>query len=70
MFKSNKKLALVDYQDSYYYLQKRKKQRRKWYKLIALGLLLSLLIIVIVPLARANTVNNAQENQTETASNG
>ncbi|WP_077286874.1 marine proteobacterial sortase target protein [Cognaticolwellia aestuarii] len=70
MFKSNKKLALVDYQDSYYYLQKRKKQRRKWYKLIALGLLLSLLIVVIAPLARANTVNNAQENQTETASNG
>ena len=70
MFKSNKKLALVDYQDSYYYLQKRKKQRRKWYKLIALGLLLTLLIIVIVPLARANTVNNAQENQTETTRNG
>ena len=65
MFKSNKKLALIDYQDSYYYQQKRKKQRRRWLKLIVLVLLLSLLIAVIAPLVHANTINNEFNNQTQ-----
>ncbi|ASP48684.1 marine proteobacterial sortase target protein [Cognaticolwellia beringensis] len=58
MFNSNKKLIFVDYQDSYFYQQKRKKQRRKWFKFILLLVLVTALTAVIVPLARANNLDN------------
>ncbi len=63
MFNSNKNLALIDYQDSYYYQQKRKKQRRKWLKLILACVLLATIVFVIMPLARAASINNALDIQ-------
>lgn len=63
MFNSNKKLLFVDYQDSYFYQQKRKKQRRKWFKFILMFVLITALIVVIVPLARSNTLDKAMYSQ-------
>lgn len=57
VFNSNKNLRLIDYQHSYFYQQKRKKQRRKWVKFIILFLLVTSVIAVIVPFARAATIN-------------
>jgi len=71
MFNSNKKLTLIDYQHSYFYQQKRKNQRRKWFKYLLLLVLLAALTAVIVPLARANTLDNELTSQTpSTTENG
>jgi Ca-activated chloride channel family protein len=64
VFNSNKKLQLIDYQDSYFYQQKRKQQRRKWLKLALLIILFLLLIAVIVPLAQSKNINQKLESQT------
>ena len=66
MFNSNKKLALIDYQDSYYYQQKRKKQRRKWLKLTLACVLVTTIVAVLVPLARAASINNELNAQAQT----
>ncbi|ARD45207.1 marine proteobacterial sortase target protein [Colwellia sp. PAMC 21821] len=71
MFNSNKKLILVDYQDSYFYQQKRKKQRRKWFKFILLLALVAALTAIIAPLARASNLNNdLQEQASFSSENG
>lgn len=71
MFNSNKKLIFVDYQDSYFYQQKRKKQRRKWFKYLLLFVFLATLIVAIVPLTRANTLNSELNSQaTSSSENG
>lgn len=70
MFNSNKKLILIDYQNSYFYQQKRKKQRRKYYKIMIIIVFLALLSAVIVPLAQASTDNTERHSQINSTTNG
>ena len=61
MFNSYKKIQFIDYQDSYYYQEKRKKQRRKWLKLLLLFIGFALLLVMVVlPLAHSQNMNNPE----------